>query len=82
MDEGGHDVAGEVVVCVPEAVRQARLRGTEPERELLLYALHGMLHLSGFDDKTAKAYRRMHRKEDEILIALGLGPVFAGVGAT
>jgi len=76
FDEKGREIAGEVVVCVPEAARQAKLRGTRVDCELLLYALHGILHLSGFDDRTAKAFQRMHRKEDEILIRLGLGSVF------
>jgi len=83
FDVRGRPVAGDVVVCVPEAARQARIRGTKLEREVLLYALHGMLHLSGFDDRTDSAYRRMHRKEDQLLISLGLGPVFkAAVSAS
>jgi len=45
--------------------------------ELLLYALHGMLHLCGFDDRTDRGFRTMHRREDDILTALGFGPVFA-----
>lgn len=76
-DSRGRAASGEVVVCVPEARRQARRRGGSIDRELLLYALHGMLHLVGFDDKTESGYRQMHRKEDEILTALGIGPVFA-----
>lgn len=75
-DARGRVRSGEIVVCVPYAMRQARMRGIEVGRELLLYALHGTLHLAGFDDKTASGFRRMHRKEDEILTALGLGPVF------
>jgi hypothetical protein len=43
---------------------------------LLLYGLHGMLHLCGFDDRTERAFRAMHAKEDEILTRLGVGPVF------
>jgi probable rRNA maturation factor len=77
FDDAGRETAGEVVICVPEAARQAKLRGTRVDCELLLYAIHGILHLSGFDDRTAKAFQRMHRKEDEILIKLGLGSVFA-----
>ena len=38
--------------------------------------MHGVLHLIGFDDRTAAGYRKMHRKEDEILTRLGVGPVF------
>ena len=37
----------------PEAMRQSKTRGTPVKHELLLlYALHGMLHLCGFDDRT------------------------------
>jgi probable rRNA maturation factor len=77
-DARGRVMAGEVIICVPEARRKARQRDSTVEKELLLYALHGMLHLSGFDDRTASGYRTMHRKEDEILTHLGIGPVFAG----
>lgn len=77
QDERGRDIAGEVVVCVPEARRQAALTGNTVDKEVLLYALHGILHLSGFDDRTQAEFRKMHRKEDEILTKLGIGPVFS-----
>jgi len=76
-DARGRVTAGELVVCVPEARRQAKTRGIELRMELLLYALHGMLHLCGFDDRTDRGFRTMHRREDDILTALGFGPVFA-----
>ena len=76
-DPRGKVLAGEVVVCVPEARRQAKLRGTRAVDEVLLYALHGMLHLCGHDDKTAQGFKRMHAMEDRILTRLGVGPVFS-----
>ncbi len=76
-DRRGNVTSGEVIVCVPEARRQAAERGIELRMELLLYALHGMLHLCGFDDRTDRGFRTMHRREDDILTALGFGPVFA-----
>ena len=76
-DLRGRVLGGEVVVCVPEARRRAGERQTPVERELLLYAVHGMLHLLGFDDRTAAGFRAMHRTEDDILTRLGVGPVFA-----
>lgn len=77
-DSKGRVIAGEVIVCVPQARRQAQKNGSTVRKELLLYALHGMLHLSGFDDRTASGYRAMHRREDQILTRLGVGPVFSG----
>ena len=76
-DVRGRVLSGEVIVCVPEARRQARERKVPLERELLLYALHGLLHLCGYDDRTDRDFRTMHRTEDEILTRLGVGPVFA-----
>jgi rRNA maturation RNase YbeY len=76
-DTRGHCLSGEVVVCIPEAERQAAERGIDVQDEVLLYALHGLLHLSGYDDKTDAAYRAMHRREDEILQQLGVGKTFA-----
>ena len=76
-DARGRPVSGDVVVCVPEARRRAKMEGVPVERELLLYALHGMLHLCGYDDRTDAAFRAMHRTEDQILTRLGVGPVFA-----
>jgi hypothetical protein len=51
--------------------------GIDLRMELLLYALHGVLHLCGFDDTTERGFRTMHRREDDILTQLGFGPVFA-----
>lgn len=76
-NEAGHVTSGEVYLCVPEARRQAKIRGIEPKLELLLYAIHGMLHLLGYDDRTAAEFEKMHALEDQILTQLGLGPVFA-----
>lgn len=73
----GRCTSGEVVLCVPEAKRQARPRGTSVENELLLYGLHGLLHLAGFDDRTDRSFRKIHAMEDDILTRIGVGPVFS-----
>ena len=75
-DARGRATAGEVVICVPEARRRAPSHAVSTRHELLLYAIHGLLHLCGFDDRTARGFRDMHRTEDEILTRLGVGPVF------
>jgi len=74
----GRATSGEVVVCVPEARRRAKAHRTDLARELLLYAIHGMLHLDGYDDQTDADFRTMHAAEDDILQQIGVGP--AGVG--
>jgi len=63
-------------LCVDEARRQAAARQSEPRRELLLYAIHGVLHCLGRDDHDEDSARAMHRTEDEILDAIGVGATF------
>lgn len=46
---GGPVVLGDVVVAVPRAARQAAERGHSLDRELRILALHGFLHLLGYD---------------------------------
>lgn len=75
-DTRGRVTNGEVIICVPEARRQARKHGTKVEHELLLYCVHGLLHLTGHDDLDDASHRKMHRAEDRILTAIGVGPVF------
>jgi probable rRNA maturation factor len=77
LDRRGRPLSGEVVICVPEARRRGTAEGTGLRREALLYALHGLLHLCGFDDRTRSDYATMHRTEDAILTTLGIGPVFS-----
>lgn len=75
-DLRGNIIAGEIVINASEALRQSRQRGIAVQNELLLYALHGILHLKGYDDRTDSQYRAMHRLEDRILKELGVGAVF------
>ena len=75
-DADGRVTEGEVVVDADEAARQAAERGHRVEVELLLYALHGLLHLSGYDDLDPASHARMHAREDEVLEAIGVGAVY------
>lgn len=74
-DEEGR-LEGEVIISVDAAGRQSRVRGHSPAAELTLYAVHGTLHLLGFDDATPEDARVMHEEEDRILTELGYGRVF------
>jgi probable rRNA maturation factor len=71
----GTPIDGEVVVCVDAARREAEQRRHDVSAELALYAVHGTLHLLGYDDKSEEDAARMHEIEDDILVSIGLGPV-------
>jgi probable rRNA maturation factor len=77
VDPRGRAISGEVVIDIPEARRRAKDHDIHPRLEVLLYAIHGMLHLSGHDDKTTRGFAAMHRLEDELLTKLRFGPVFS-----
>ena len=73
----GGPIEADIVVCADEALRRASELNHSIEQELLLYALHGVLHCAGYDDRTDQDYEAMHAEEDRILTALGVGPIFA-----
>lgn len=64
-------IDGEVVINADEALRQAEQRSHSPEDELVLYAVHGVLHLLGYDDGDAEQRKRMHERELSVLSAWG-----------
>ncbi|RIK64851.1 MAG: rRNA maturation RNase YbeY [Planctomycetota bacterium] len=69
-------VDGQVLVCAPVARRRASERGIDWRHELLLYVVHGCLHLCGFDDRRNADAKCMHVREDQILRRIGVGPVY------
>lgn len=69
-------IDAEIVASVETAQREASRRGHGLAAELALYAVHGTLHLLGFDDRVASQAKKMHEIEDEILTSLGLGRVY------
>jgi len=70
-------VEGQLIVCQCVARRRARSRGGNWLAELLLYVVHGCLHLCGYDDVRPRDAAEMHRREDEILTQMGAGPVYS-----
>ena len=66
----GQRVFGEIVISAQRARDEARIRHIDPERELILYAVHGMLHLVGYDDQSVRRAKEMRRREAEILKSL------------
>jgi probable rRNA maturation factor len=55
--------AGEICVSVDAAVRQVGRAQNKLSGEILLYVVHGWLHLAGYDDLRPAAKRVMRRAE-------------------
>jgi len=73
---GARRIDGQIVVSAQTAAREAAARGHDDEAELALYAVHGTLHLLGYDDADEAEAARMHELEDEILHSEGFGNVY------
>lgn len=65
---------GEVVISADTAWRQAERGGWPPQHELLLYLIHGMLHLCGLDDTTSELAAEMRVAEHAMLRSLDIEP--------
>lgn len=60
---------GEIFISVETAKHNARRFHSSIEDEVKLYLVHGLLHLSGFEDKTAAAARKMEKAQARIIKA-------------
>lgn len=57
----------QLVVCGDIAAAQAASRGLGPQRELMLYVVHGLLHQMGYEDSSIRGAAKMHARQDELL---------------
>jgi rRNA maturation RNase YbeY len=81
LNAPGEPVDADGAVCVDEARRRGGSLAHGARGELLLYALHALLHACGHDDRDPASHARMHAEEDRILEAAGFGRLFeAGEG--
>lgn len=65
---------GEVIVSADYAARSAPDYGWSAVDELLLYVIHGMLHLVGYDDQDDHSQAIMRDRERHYLQACGVTP--------
>lgn len=71
-EPGAKVLEGEVVIGYAVAQEYAADRGHDTNLELLLYTVHGCLHLCGYTDTDAAGERAMRAKERQYLTQLGL----------
>jgi probable rRNA maturation factor len=76
-DAKAKTLEGEVAIGYEVAKEYAADRGHDANLELLLYVVHGCLHLCGYDDTDDAGAAEMRKKEREYLTKLGL-PDIAG----
>lgn len=58
---------GEILICAPIAAARSPEFGHSTTQELALYIIHGLLHLSGFDDLTPSEAEKMAVAQQQIL---------------
>lgn len=71
LEEDAHHLEGEVLVSAEMARRVASQYKWSPENELLLYVIHGVLHLVGFDDREDSKRTLMRNQEDRFMREFG-----------
>lgn len=77
IDFGDLDIAiprdiGDIMISIERAAEQAEEYGHSYQRELGFLAVHGFLHLNGYDHMTEEDEKEMFGLQKEILDAYGL----------
>jgi probable rRNA maturation factor len=72
LDQKSQSIDGEIVISADTAAAAARKIGWSAPDEMLLYVIHGALHLTGYDDLKPAARRQMRSRERHYLAKLGV----------
>ena len=65
-------VLGDIYISVDRAKEQALEYGHSFLREICFLAIHGMLHLLGYDHQTTEDEKIMFQKQEEVLAKYGI----------
>jgi probable rRNA maturation factor len=63
---------GDLVLCAPIVTREAKAQGKRLQDHYAHLAVHGILHLAGFDHERARDANAMEAREADILAGLGV----------
>src|SRR5690606_10406534 len=66
-------ILGDIIISVEKAKEQEEEYNHSFERELGFLAVHGLLHLLGYDHMTEQDEKEMFQKQEEILGEFNLG---------
>ena len=81
LQQSPQRLEGEVIVGAETAEKTAPQFGWPAEDELLLYVIHGTLHLVGYDDTTPEKQAEMRDRERACLARCGLKARYEPSGA-
>ena len=66
-------VLGDIYICIPRMIEQAKTYGHSEKRELSFLTVHGLLHLLGYDHTKSKEEEKvMFSLQEEILNEEGI----------
>ncbi len=60
-------ILGEIYICIPRMIEQAKEYGHSETRELAFLTVHGLLHLLGYDHMTKEDEEVMFKVQEEVL---------------
>jgi probable rRNA maturation factor len=70
MERGKRGLEGEIVISTDTAIANAEDYDHTPEQELLLYVIHGVLHLLDYDDQDEEDAAIMEETQEKYLAEL------------
>ena len=73
VPEGMPEILGDIVISLPRAREQALEYGHDINREVVYLAIHGFLHLLGYDHHSTAEQAVMREREETVLGELDLG---------
>jgi probable rRNA maturation factor len=77
LEEDEKRLVGQLIISADYAAREAPQFGWTMNDELLLYTIHGALHLVGYDDLEPELKAEMREKEKHYLSHFGLTPIYS-----
>ena len=78
LDSGAVHLLGDIIISAPQAVAQGEEYGHGLEREMTYLAVHGILHLLGYDHMEEKDKVIMRKEEEAVLREMDLSEEFFG----
>jgi probable rRNA maturation factor len=70
--DSGDRYLGDVIISIPHAEAQAKDAAHSVTDEISMLAIHGTLHLLGYDHSTIDEKTAMWQKQEELLSAIGI----------